>query len=219
MKLRYHLFAITVAAAGLVQFKCQAAGSAEGTCLESLHDTSGTCTILGAPPTIEGASFLPESAKTKGYSNKDVFGCCSNNIKPGSGDDDDEYVPAVIGSMPQFTTEQSLDVLASAKAAWNHGRGVWPQMSQQERIVAIEAFLEKLHEQRTAIINLLMWEIGKNHGDAAAEFDRTIAFCKKVCVYSTCTCSVQMTYYCGKQREGVLVCFGLAVFLVLRAFW
>jgi glyceraldehyde-3-phosphate dehydrogenase (NADP+) len=88
---------------------------------------------------------------------------------------------AIIGKMPQFTTEQSLQVLEAAKKAWNHGRGVWPQMSLHERIEKIEAFLEALKIQRSAIVNLLMWEIGKNYNDAAAEFDRTIDFANKVC--------------------------------------
>lgn len=129
---------------------------------------------------IEGASFL-SSPKSEAVTSKDVLGCCSdnsNNNKSGEAD----YTPAKIGTMPQFTTERSLAALESAKQAWNHGRGVWPQMSLQERIDVMERFLDKLHEQRTAIINLLMWEIGKNHGDATAEFDRTIAFCKKVCI-------------------------------------
>ena len=128
---------------------------------------------------IEGASFL-SSSKSDAVANKDVLGCCSDNSNNVDKSKEADYTPAKIGSMPQFTTEQSLEALESAKQAWNRGRGVWPQMSLQERIKTIELFLEKLHEQRTAIINLLMWEIGKNHGDATAEFDRTIAFCKKV---------------------------------------
>jgi glyceraldehyde-3-phosphate dehydrogenase (NADP+) len=53
-------------------------------------------------------------------------------------------------------------------------------MSLKERIHAIETFLNNLQNRRSAIIQILMWEIGKNYNDAASEFDRTIEFCKKV---------------------------------------
>ena len=44
------------------------------------------------------------------------------------------------------------------------------------RIKAIEAFVEELQSQRETIIEVLMWEIGKNKKDATAEFDRTMKF-------------------------------------------
>lgn len=181
MKLCYRLFAIALAFGTLSTFQFyqveaeQPKTHPDGTCVETtLNDKSGTCTPLGMPPMVEGSSYL--SSEFANAKNKDIFGCCTKS----SSSTEDELTPSKIGEMPQFTTEQSLKVLESAKKAWNHGNGVWPQMSMAERIEAIEKFLDALHEQRTTIINLLMWEIGKNHPDATAEFDRTIAFCKQV---------------------------------------
>lgn len=37
----------------------------------------------------------------------------------------------------------------------------------------MEAFLERMREQRAPVVKLLMWEIGKNLKDAEKEFDRT----------------------------------------------
>lgn len=69
-----------------------------------------------------------------------------------------------------------MAVLEAAKEAWNGGAGVWPQMSLGERIQAVEDFIVELMSSRDAIIQVLMWEIGKNKLDATAEFDRTIQF-------------------------------------------
>ncbi|KAL7503431.1 hypothetical protein ACHAXN_001990 [Cyclotella atomus] len=78
--------------------------------------------------------------------------------------------------MPQFTTQQSLEALSSSLAAWNGGSGTWPQMSLASRIAAVQSFLSELQSKREEIVNVLMWEIGKNLEDAEAEFDRTIQF-------------------------------------------
>lgn len=91
----------------------------------------------------------------------EVTGCCSSTP---------------IGSMPQMSTEQSIQVLEDAKAGWNKGKGEWPQMTLSERITAIENFIEELKKSRDEIIKVLMYEIGKNLKDAESEFDRTIVF-------------------------------------------
>lgn len=175
MKLHFHWFILSLAVLGSSSHKSVNAEQepTNNVCVESLTETStiysGSCTPLGVPPMIDGASFLPKTLA----SSQDVVGCCTIN-------GDESLTPSMIGKMPQFTTEQSLQVLEAAKKAWNHGRGVWPQMSLNERIAKVEAFLEALNSQRSAIINLLMWEIGKNSKDAAAEFDRTVEFANKV---------------------------------------
>ena len=46
-------------------------------------------------------------------------------------------------------------------------------MTANQRIAALEKVVASLKERRTEIIEVLMWEIGKNTDDAAAEFDRT----------------------------------------------
>lgn len=90
-----------------------------------------------------------------------VTGCCSSTP---------------IGSMPQMSTEQSIQVLEDAKSGWNKGKGEWPQMTLSERISAIEKFIVELKKSRDEIIKVLMYEIGKNFSDAESEFDRTIIF-------------------------------------------
>ena len=147
---------------------------------------------------IDGASFLSDSLAFGGQESQDVFGCCSIN-------GDAALTQAIIGKMPQFTNQDALHVLQAAKKAWNHGRGVWPQMSLNERIEAIEAFFEALKTQRSAIINLLMWEIGKNYNDAAAEFDRTVDFAKKV--------GKMQEIHSGKEVEWRTTCAQLKLFL------
>lgn len=145
----------------------------DGICLETLTEgNEGVCTPVGVPPMIDGFSFMSEPL-VKDQANKDVLGCCSET-------DNDSWSQSLIGKMPQFSTERSLEVLQTAKKAWNYGRGEWPQMSLKQRIQKVEEFLDALKEQRDAIINCLMWEIGKNYKDAASEFDRTIEFSKKV---------------------------------------
>lgn len=67
-------------------------------------------------------------------------------------------------------------ILLSAKKAWAKGQGVWPQMTAQQRIEALERVVVSLKEARSDIINVLMWEICKTVDDAAAEFDRTMVF-------------------------------------------
>lgn len=82
----------------------------------------------------------------------------------------------VIGRMAQIDENEAMQVAEVAKAAWNNGRGEWPQMTLQNRIKAIENLVVHLKERRDSIVQILMWEICKNAADAAAEFDRTIQF-------------------------------------------
>jgi len=49
-------------------------------------------------------------------------------------------------------------------------------MTLRERVDRMRLFVTELTKQREKIIHTLMWEIGKNYEDAAAEFDRTIQF-------------------------------------------
>jgi len=111
----------------------------------------------------------------------DVVSCCSVP------DDDDEESNSnslrrpIIGKMPHMNEEQTLQVLTDAETAWDGGSGAWPQLSLRERVEAIEQLLNDLESnQRTPMIQALMWEIGKNRKDAEAEFDRTIAFGRSV---------------------------------------
>lgn len=82
--------------------------------------------------------------------------------------------PKVIGATPLLTTRESLEALEAAVKAYDNGRGVWPTMRVAERIEHVERFLVAMRAQRTAVVNLLMWEIGKTQADSEKEFDRTV---------------------------------------------
>ncbi|MCP3061265.1 NADP-dependent glyceraldehyde-3-phosphate dehydrogenase [Myxococcus sp. K38C18041901] len=80
----------------------------------------------------------------------------------------------VLGATPQLTSKESLAALAAAVKAYDSGRGVWPTMKVAERIEAVERFLVAMRAQRSTVVNLLMWEIGKTQPDSEKEFDRTV---------------------------------------------
>ncbi|MCY1080438.1 NADP-dependent glyceraldehyde-3-phosphate dehydrogenase [Archangium lansingense] len=82
--------------------------------------------------------------------------------------------PRVIGATPLLTSRESLEALQAAVKAYDHGRGAWPTMRVAERIEHVERFLVAMRAQRTPVVNLLMWEIGKTRSDSEKEFDRTV---------------------------------------------
>ena len=54
---------------------------------------------------------------------------------------------------------------------------VWVKyLARTYSIACMETFVGKMLEQRTLVINLIMWEIGKNLADATKEFDRTVKY-------------------------------------------
>jgi acyl-CoA reductase-like NAD-dependent aldehyde dehydrogenase len=114
----------------------------------------------------------------------DVTGCCAFEHESedcdSSGIINGSLRQEMIGQIPQMNSEQALQVLETAKQAWNGGSGIWPQLSLKERIEKIELFIEELKTKREEIVVTPMWEIGKNRKDAEAEFDRTIQFVQKV---------------------------------------
>ena len=81
-----------------------------------------------------------------------------------------------IGTYPLCSKEVAQEALESAASAWNFGRGDWPTATVAERIQAVSKFASLMRNARTEVINLLMWEIGKNHADSCKEFDRTVAY-------------------------------------------
>jgi len=91
-------------------------------------------------------------------------------------DEQGMITPFHLGHYPMMTSEESLKALESAVNAYNHGRGLWPTMSVEERIRHMEDFTFMMKEQRDVVINLLMWEIGKSYADSAKEFDRTLEY-------------------------------------------
>jgi glyceraldehyde-3-phosphate dehydrogenase (NADP+) len=110
---------------------------------------------------------------------EDVHGCCTVTEEGPSSST--VFDRPVIGKMVQMSKDQITDVLTDAEKAWDGGSGTWPQMSLRERLIAIEKLLSELElNQREKMVEVLMWEIGKNRIDAESEFDRTIAFGRQV---------------------------------------
>lgn len=79
----------------------------------------------------------------------------------------------ILGQAPLLDADTAMTALDAAVQAYDKGRGIWPTLRVAERIAHVEAFLARMREQRTAVVKLLMWEIGKNLKDSEKEFDRT----------------------------------------------
>lgn len=82
----------------------------------------------------------------------------------------------VIGSYPLMDQQTALEALQSASKAYHNGTGVWPKMSIQQRIQCMLEFVRLMKLERTLVVNLLMWEIGKTQKDSEKEFDRTVDY-------------------------------------------
>jgi glyceraldehyde-3-phosphate dehydrogenase (NADP+) len=72
--------------------------------------------------------------------------------------------------------KEAMEALDAAIVAFNKGKGEWPRMSISGRIRCMLNFVADLKKSRSDIINLLMWEIGKNRKDSEIEVDRTIDY-------------------------------------------
>jgi acyl-CoA reductase-like NAD-dependent aldehyde dehydrogenase len=82
----------------------------------------------------------------------------------------------LIGTYPVCGETEAMEALDAALIAYDNGRGEWPTMSVDDRIKCMERFVYKMSEQRSLVVKLLMWEIGKSYGDSLKEFDRTIEY-------------------------------------------
>lgn len=112
----------------------------------------------------------------------------NGEMRPWNGDVSEVYSPVctpaadgtlqrkLVGSFPVTGPEEALEALNAAVAAYDNGRGEWPQMSVGDRIACMETFVGKMLEQKKLVVNLIMWEIGKNLADATKEFDRTATY-------------------------------------------
>jgi glyceraldehyde-3-phosphate dehydrogenase (NADP+) len=82
----------------------------------------------------------------------------------------------VIGQYPLLTENEAMAALDAAVKAYDNGRGHWPTRSVGQRIRCLADFAERMKAARDEVVNLLMWEIGKNLADSQKEFDRTIDY-------------------------------------------
>mmetsp|Transcript_34540 Transcript_34540/g.75601 ORF Transcript_34540/g.75601 Transcript_34540/m.75601 type:complete len:611 (-) Transcript_34540:109-1941(-) len=186
---------VSLVSAGRIGIAHADTGSTAATCVAQKHQQqSQTGPFVPAKTLVNGEvldvyATVGQAAQMAGKDKKtmtvskmvDVAGCCS--FKGGESADAEScptLEPVVIGQSPQFTTEQALSVLDTARAAWNGGSGEWTQMSLKERTLAIEKFVFELKKRREDIVEVLMWEIGKNRKDAESEFDRTVEFINEV---------------------------------------
>ncbi len=84
--------------------------------------------------------------------------------------------PTFLGSIPDMETEPAIAALTAAEKAFNRGQGVWPTMKVKDRLRCLTTFAEKMKNSREQVVELLMWEIGKNKLDSYKEFDRTVDY-------------------------------------------
>ena len=91
-------------------------------------------------------------------------------------DIDGNKTQTLLGSIPDMDGEVALEALESADNAFKRGQGKWPTMKVKDRIKCMRTFVEKMKLSRDRIVELLMWEIGKNKVDSEKEFDRTIEY-------------------------------------------
>ena len=87
---------------------------------------------------------------------------------------DDEDQPTLIGEVPDMDGDIALKALDAAVNAYGRGQGKWPTMKVKERIRCVETFVQLMADHRKEVVELLMWEIGKNKADATKEFDELI---------------------------------------------
>jgi glyceraldehyde-3-phosphate dehydrogenase (NADP+) len=81
-----------------------------------------------------------------------------------------------LGSYPLLTKTEACQALDAAVNAYGGGRGPWATMSVAARIACVEDFTRKMQAGKSAVVNCLMWEIGKSAKDAEKEFDRTVEY-------------------------------------------
>lgn len=82
----------------------------------------------------------------------------------------------VIGSYPLMDQTTAIEALECAVNAYNNGTGAWPKMSIQQRIDCMLEFVRLMKLERTIVVDLMMWEIGKTKKDSEKEFDRTVDY-------------------------------------------
>lgn len=85
-------------------------------------------------------------------------------------------VRPTLGPGAMLDPNESMAALAAAEKAWDEGRGEWPTMSTDQRIRAMEKFVERMVTVRDVVVERMMWEIGKTLKDSQNEFDRTVKY-------------------------------------------
>jgi hypothetical protein len=150
------------------------------------------------PPFVHGKIFIngivrdvsshSSTSSSSDVQLADVYGCCAVSSSPSDDecpDEDDVGAASIaaptmtrlkIGTMPQMTSDQSLEALRSAVNAWDGGSGTWPQTSLTDRIDAVKKFMDILRLRREEIVVTLMYEIGKNRVDVSKYYVSGLVF-------------------------------------------
>jgi len=82
-----------------------------------------------AKPFVNGARVLIDGEI------REWIGACSNVTSPILNENGDRII---IGTIAMMGASDAVEASNAAKAAWNTGRGKWPQMSMKERIESIQ---------------------------------------------------------------------------------
>lgn len=137
-----------------------------------LSDTSGRI-----PKRINQIDYLIDGKMcSDGEITEDVLSpICVHTAK------DNKISRVYLGSYPVMNSDTALKALDAAVRAYNHGYGEWPTMSVSDRVKAILMFSNEMMKKRAEVVDLLMWEIGKNISDSTKEFDRTIEYIRDTC--------------------------------------
>lgn len=122
------------------------------------------------PEIAQGNSYLigGEIREWSGQTNE-VQSCLFFNWNDG-------IVRPKLGYAPVLDANEALDALKAAQSAWDNGQGKWPTMTVAARIEAVQGFVARMKAVREQVVELIMWEIGKNLPDAQKEFDRTVQY-------------------------------------------
>jgi glyceraldehyde-3-phosphate dehydrogenase (NADP+) len=89
---------------------------------------------------------------------------------------DGAHTRQLLGHLAALDEAAANEALASARRAWDDGRGAWPTMRVGDRVACTERFVDGMKKVREPVVRLLMWEIGKTRKDAETEFDRTVQY-------------------------------------------
>jgi glyceraldehyde-3-phosphate dehydrogenase (NADP+) len=129
------------------------------------------------PPDARLAAPIHQRVSLVNGELKSWQGACKTVLSPVCVQQPDGEVAQVeIGSYPVMNEVESEPALAAAVAAYDAGRGEWPTMTVAQRIECMHDFIKRMVAQRSVIVNLIMWEIGKSLADSQKEFDRTVTY-------------------------------------------
>lgn len=135
---------------------------------------------IGKPEVSEGSDTFKkkpyvDGAKTLiGGEVKEWKGACTDVLSPVYCTETGKRI--LIGRQATLTPREAVQAVEAASKAWSRGRGAWPRKTPLQRAEAVEQLVERLRSRREEIVAALQWEICKNDGDAAKEFDRTMDF-------------------------------------------